>query len=1774
MMEDTAILDQPQIQEQSPPQQPGPGKPILTDDHKKTLGQIILKMQQDKQPDDVIRGVVGRYKEKFGQPSEPVKPFNLQLTDIGKVDNSQPYIAPENKITADSRINDNRKLEKQAANRQLNPEQLANFYNRPSERDIRHEEETKDAVNLLNKELDNSDDVISDIVKKKQMEKIMEMGRNIITDEDKKRVVDEQVKMFTQALSGDKSVFEQAKQEALTDPIKARMLLSKIANKHPEKAAQIKKAMYLNDFQNRANPTNIQRGLDNGDDILNGKSDYNIVHGQIYKPQGVIDSFLQGTHDRGKEMTDFNQYMAMGKDGDKYLMDLLDKENSSYDPDKPIPISEGALSHLSEMTGSNAIPLIRGGIVGAIGTAAGSLIGNPEIGPILSAAANTPEYAARAFMGSIKQNYNNFLSAGVEKKEAFERAKKQAIYDAAAAGAQGAIQTYAGFKLGSSATTGFKWSPNFRNVMTGILKEGKEFGKEAIKSIVPNSAIIGGLEASKNVFANAVNGEKRPLSQNVWNSVGDNAFFELGLGMLGKGFKIGKEISSEQKNSILQNISKQPDQQIDAKLGTMLKHGDLTQEEVLNAKKLISVHREEASTIPAHITDEKTIQEIKYKQQEFNQNKQKLSKVEEGGLHEGFHPPIKERQKELQWELNLLQETPENQIKILQDKKIELEGNLKPNEEGKIDLPKLEKEKYQKQLKDINNRLEEVNNKINDPVYKAKKELSTFEKISGTDKAIVNQYGEEGFLQYLAQQAQGIDQDGNPQSVAGPAYDAMIKQGYPKKLIDAAIEAYPAKDISSPNTKTNEEASNNADAQAEGKGQIGQETVSETSPIPGTQTPEGPPDEVKPSVSVIKPEDNKAPNVVELKKGTSGGKEATPISSLEESAPIQGEPVRLSHAETEKIYKEGGLPERLETPTKTREVLDTEARKLIDGGYDFNKKAKDVLEGKGTFEDVDQAAFDMRVSELKNQQKGLKITDPEFDKIQNQIETLSRASDVAGTISGRALQARRNYEPNEETISDFVSREKEASGVNKLTEKQKEQVQKEFDEFQDAKAKYEEQIARLEEENTKLKAEKEVAKNKPKTKSNKTAEDFAKERQEIKERISERLRKSRGNMNSFTTAAVDFLKITPDVLKLVKSYVEEGGSKLADVIKAVHKDLKDDIEGLTEKDVQDIIAGKYSEKKEKTVNDARTRLKDIQDEAKLINRLEELENGEEPKTEKDKVKRNREITQLQGKIKEYKRIVELEKELDRVRNRREKIKTDKDEKPLSEREQELLEQIEKERKDWRDELKMSPEQRALQSRKTRLKKEADQLEEDLKNGNYQKPEKKSPLKLDKEAQVAYDRLIKLKQERELRLAREQYAKRTFIQKAKDAALEVLNVPRTIMSSVDFSAPLRQGLIPTIAHPKEALGAAAEMFKQSLSQKRFDRWFSNLRESPEFKVMEASKLYVADPHNPKLTAKEELFMNNLAEKIPLIGKLVKGSERAYVAYLNKMRVDLFNKGRDLLEAQGKTFENSEDTYKALASWVNNSTGRGQLYGKVENAAPLLNTIFFSPRLIASRLNLLNPLYYAKLPKEIRISALKDMGKFIGFGITVMAIAKLNGAQVEDDPRSTDFGKIKVGDTRYDIWGGFQQYIRLFAQIATGQKKSTTSGDIKELDGKKAFGETRADVGGRFVRGKLAPVPSMGVDFLAGRDATGNKLLYQWGGDHGDKEITLKDEAEQHFLPLIYSDVKDAAKGGDWKSAILPALASTFGVGTQTYNNSGGSGGESEKSNRTSHSRSRD
>jgi hypothetical protein len=569
--------------------------------------------------------------------------------------------------------------------------------------------------------------------------------------------------------------------------------------------------------------------------------------------------------------------------------------------------------------------------------------------------------------------------------------------------------------------------------------------------------------------------------------------------------------------------------------------------------------------------------------------------------------------------------------------------------------------------------------------------------------------------------------------------------------------------------------------------------------------------------------------------------------------------------------------------------------------------------------------------------------------------------------------------------------------------------------------------------------------------------------------------------------------------------------------------------------------------------------------------LARLEAGEEVKSEKQQRKQNKEITDLRERVAKFsqEKADAIRKEAEDIKAaRKAKIEADKAEERFarefekekdSEAKQAAKAKVQEAKKLATDLDKKTKEESALNAIKGRYQKQIKKLEEQIQAGDYGPDTKPEPIKLDKEALELKDKLIKVKNDRKFRQLKDFYNNQSKYEKRVRMAANIMNVPRALMSTLDYSALLRQAVIPVVSNPVMGYRAAKEMVKASRSQKVYDRWIDELQNSPRYEDMKKSKLALTDSTSLDVQAREEVFMTNLVDRIPGLGALTKGSERAYSMLLNKVRVDLYNRFADAMEERGLSVNSHPKEYKEMAAYINNSTGRGDMGKVLNNAAPLLNSLFFSPRLIASRLNmmtyLMQPRFYKTVPKEVRLAYLKDMAKFVGVGLTVLALAKLGGAEVDSDPRSSDFGKIKSGNTRWDIWGGFQQYAKIVTQLGTGQRVSTNTGRVQELDGEGAFGSDRSDVVGGFTRGKLAPVPSMAWDFIKGRNIVGEKIdLTSWRNDvddSGKKKIGAGEYLLTHLAPLTISGIKEGVQDQGAKGFFTVGVPTVFGIGTQTY-----------------------
>ena len=373
---------------------------------------------------------------------------------------------------------------------------------------------------------------------------------------------------------------------------------------------------------------------------------------------------------------------------------------------------------------------------------------------------------------------------------------------------------------------------------------------------------------------------------------------------------------------------------------------------------------------------------------------------------------------------------------------------------------------------------------------------------------------------------------------------------------------------------------------------------------------------------------------------------------------------------------------------------------------------------------------------------------------------------------------------------------------------------------------------------------------------------------------------------------------------------------------------------------------------------------------------------------------------------------------------------------------------------------------------------------------------------------------------------------------QDVSFEIINLPRAILASFDLSAAGRQGIIFSVSHPIASMKAFGRSVRAAGSLKYADD-IERITKTTKFGKLADSFGVHSSPTGfaAKLSSKEEVYMSRIAEKIPGVA----ASERAFTTFLNQQRREVFALQAQKWIKRGITPKNNSKAFQDYAKFVNHATGRGSLETLQPGALTAMNATFFSPRFQVSRVQVVGDLVSPKTTAIARKVIARDLAEFYATGMGIMAMAKMAGAEVETDPRSSDFGKIKVGDTRYNYWGAFQPIATLAGRVYSGEIKSTGTGKIKKKE-RISLGIDNTVV--QFLRTKLSPAAGRGFDVLIGETFLGEPV-----------EPTAKflgKTAFESLVPLFIQDSVDAWRfqGADAQLPISAGLAFT-GIGVQTW-----------------------
>ena len=352
----------------------------------------------------------------------------------------------------------------------------------------------------------------------------------------------------------------------------------------------------------------------------------------------------------------------------------------------------------------------------------------------------------------------------------------------------------------------------------------------------------------------------------------------------------------------------------------------------------------------------------------------------------------------------------------------------------------------------------------------------------------------------------------------------------------------------------------------------------------------------------------------------------------------------------------------------------------------------------------------------------------------------------------------------------------------------------------------------------------------------------------------------------------------------------------------------------------------------------------------------------------------------------------------------------------------------------------------------------------------------------------------------------------------------------MVASFDNSFMGRQGLNTLMTNPK---------IWHNFSRRSFSDFFGTLKGQAKKDAMWADifsdPMYIDGTMDKAkiLPKSEEQYPTTLPMRIPVLGNILKASEQAFTGSALRARIALLRHHLEVSKKNG--VEITDGHIESLGKMVNSLTARGQ-WGK-RGEPGIVRILLWAPKMLKGNIDVLTGMQFVEgVDARTKKIAAQNLIKIVGITALTMMIAEAMGAEVEDDPRSTDFGKIVVGNTRFDITGGKASIITLAMRIARNSYKSTKTGEIIKYGS--GYGDkTRFDILVDFLTNKAAPPTRVVIDLMKGKNFRGEK-------------VTVPNILYSLTTPI---SVKNAIELKDDNSAqaVLGVLLDAIGINTNTY-----------------------
>lgn len=369
----------------------------------------------------------------------------------------------------------------------------------------------------------------------------------------------------------------------------------------------------------------------------------------------------------------------------------------------------------------------------------------------------------------------------------------------------------------------------------------------------------------------------------------------------------------------------------------------------------------------------------------------------------------------------------------------------------------------------------------------------------------------------------------------------------------------------------------------------------------------------------------------------------------------------------------------------------------------------------------------------------------------------------------------------------------------------------------------------------------------------------------------------------------------------------------------------------------------------------------------------------------------------------------------------------------------------------------------------------------------------------------------------------------------DSVKTLSNTVVEAVASWDNSFIGRQGGLTLIKNPtawwKMAKGSLEDFYKTLKGQTPEDVVMANVYSDPDYINGNYKKAGIN-------FGIEEEVPTKILEKVPVAGRIFKASDVAFTDSAIRARQSLFKMYTKVYKATNTPIDDA--LLRDIGTQVNAITARGRV-DKIGTSQPV-KMLMWAPRMLKADWDILTAHTFG-LGLETTVGkkmAAKTIFSVVVITAAITAIAKSMGADVETDPRSSDFLRIKVGNTRFNmpLIRGMPQIVTLAARVLTQESKSSTTGLISKLNTGEFGSKSLWDVGIDFLVNKTTPPARVVIDWARGKNFSGQKPTVL------NTLFGILPISVQNFVQLKDQKTIEAAIG---------SFLDLFGEGSVTYNN---------------------